>query len=293
MLRPEATGFVQRSRIETVTEPDKTSTGPETRASTEDQEVQKRSRYHRRLETGKILQNLFGEEGAATLKARNWTLTGAVLVALGVVSDLLQIFGEISTWGLSLSVIAAVILGLIVAFHTQWKAACVAPFVSALLFVAMFTAVLFVQRAANASDEGAIAKAIPVASDIQRLLYVRIVSLEQGQKSISAKIDQLTQQLERQNASGTKAAVDPAFVGSWSLLHPTLVGWNVAYLPDGTYVLTTPDGQVTGTYKAADGWFVSSAPSVGASDVGAYRFVDGQTLEMNGKLGVSVWQRMP
>ena len=276
-----------------MTEPDKTTNAAPATQDNAAVPPKKKTRFHRRLQTGAVLQQVFGEDGAATLKARNWTLTGAVLVALGVVSDLMQIFGQISAWGLSLSILAAIILGLIVAFYTPWKKACVAPFVSALLFVAMFTAVLFVQRTANASDEGAIAKVVPIASDIQRAFYLRLVSLEQGQADISTRIDELAEEIKRQSSSTQPAAaMDTSFVGLWRLEHSTLVNWTLEYRADGTYQLRTPDGLVNGTYKAADGWFVSEAPSVGSSDVGTYRFLDNDTLAMDGKLGASLWKRM-
>ena len=276
-----------------MTEPDQTTNTDAARSGNSAVPPNKRTRFHRRLETGAILQQVFGEDGAATLRARNWTLTGAVLVALGVVSDLMQIFGQISAWGLSLSILAAITLGLIVAFYTPWKTACVAPFVSALLFVAMFTVVLFVQRTANAADEGAIAKTVPIASGIQRAFYLRLVSLERGQAEISTRIDQLAEEIKRQSPPTQSAStMDANFVGRWQLQHSTLINWTLEYRTDGTYQLRTPDGVVNGTYKAADGWFVSEAPSVGSSDVGTYRFLDTDTLAMDGKLGASLWKRL-
>lgn len=230
----------------------------------------------------------FGDDGVDALKARNWTLTGAVLVALGVVSDLLQIFGRISVWGLSVSLLAMAVFGAIVIFRLKWKRHCVAPLVSSILFVVMFTTVLFIQNTANAQEEGVIAKTSPQVAALQRVIFVSLVSLEEGQEQINAKIDRLTEEIRQKDSEASIAA---EFVGAWVLQNPALPNWVLEYRADGTYLLTTPDGVVGGVYKAADGWFSTSAPSIGSSDAGSYQFLDDNTLQMTGKLGVSVWKR--
>lgn len=80
-------------------------------------------------------------------------------------------------------------------------------------------------------------------------------------------------------------------VGTWALEETDGTNLVVEYKSDGTYSLATPNGIVVGFYEARNGVFSSEAPELGLKDRGRYQFLDDQTLEMSGTLGVSVWKR--
>ncbi len=249
------------------------------------------TRVQRRLTAGAFFHRILGDDGLKALNARNWTLTGAALVALGVVSDIMQIFGPIAALGLALSAIAVVVFGAIVFLRLKWRKHCVGHFISAVLAAALFTVVLFFQYAAQAEDYGAIAKHFPGASKIQRAIYARFDTLETGQSEINEKLDRLTREFQRVNPEANLAAGADGFVGTWYLSSPYQPEWVVEYYDNGTYFFKTPTGAVNGVYKAADGLFMSEAPGTGLSDAGSFRFRDDDTLEMTGRFGMSVWKR--
>ncbi len=249
------------------------------------------TRVARRLSFGAVVHHLLGDDGLKALSARNWTLTGAGLVALGVVSDVMQIFGPVAALGLVLSVVAAAIFGAIVFLRLKWQKNCVGHFISAVLAAVLFSVVLFIQHAAQAGDYGAIAKTFPGASKIQQAIYSKIEGLETGQEEINEKLDALSAEFRRANPNANLSRDAKEFVGVWYLALPYQPDWIVEYYDDGTYFFKTPTGAVNGVYKAADGLFMSEAPGTGLSDAGSFRFRDPDTLEMTGKFGMSVWKR--
>ena len=250
-----------------------------------------KTRITRRLAIGDAIERTIGPDGVATLKNRNWTATGAGLVALGVVADISQIFGPIALVGFVLSLFAAGVFATVVFLRLKWRDSCIGHTFSALLTAALFGVVLFLQHAARAGEHGVIVENFPGAAKIQIAIYEKIVGIQEKQGEINTKIDQLTEEVRAANESERLSKDAQLWVGTWRLESPYQPGWVVTYKEDGTYFFTSPQATLNGVWQASDGLFRNEAPGTGLSDAGSFRFRDKNTLEVTGKFGVSIWKR--
>ena len=253
--------------------------------------VASKTRLSRRLAAGRVFEEMIGAEGLAALEKRNWTVTGAGLVALGVVADLSQIFAPIALIGLLLSLTAAAVFGAIVFMRLKWRDSCIGHTLTAILTAGLFSIVLLFQQGAKANDRGAIAAAAPAISVIQQAIYVRLSNIEKEQAAISGRIDQLTDEVRQANEEARLSKDAQLWIGTWRLHSPFQADWVVTYKDDGAYFFTSPQTTLNGVWRASDGLFANEAPGTGLSDAGSYRFRDQDTLELTGKLGVSIWKR--
>lgn len=251
-----------------------------------------KTRVTRRLAAGGAFERMLGADGVAALKSRNWTITGAGLVALGVVADLSQIFAPIALIGLLLSLAAAVVFAVVVFLRMKWRDTCIGHTITAILTAGLFGVVLLIQQSADAEDTGAFAELFPAASQLQNTIHANVLGIAKKQGEIDAKIDQLADEVRQANEDARLSKDAERWVGTWVLETPYQPGWVVEYSDDGSYVFQTPQATVNGVYKAADGLFHTEAPGTGLSDAGSFRFRDENTLEMTGKFGMSVWKRV-
>ncbi len=268
-----------------------TPDGDDERAAPAKPRAPAKSRVSRRLAVGRVVEQMIGADGVAALQSRNWTVTGAALVALGVVADLSQIFAPIALIGLLLSLAAAAVFAAVVFLRLKWRDSCIGHTLTAVLAAGLFSVVLLIQQGAEAKDQGAIAETVPVVSDIQKAIYARLGNIEQGQAAISGKIDQLTEEVRQANEEERLSKDAKLWVGTWRLETPYQPGWVVTYKEDGAYHFTSPQATLNGVWRASDGLFQNEAPGTGLSDAGSYRFPDKDTLEVTGKFGTSIWKR--
>jgi len=164
-----------------------------------------------------LLHRILGGDGLESLKNRNWTSTGAFLLALGVIADLSSIFGNISLWGLILSTVLTVGLAVVVILRLRGCSYCATPFVSSSLLMAMFLVIVFVQSVANAGSEGIVAKAFPGAAKIQLAIYEKLTAVEASQERIEAKLDRMLEEFRR-----AVPDADPATVEAFRVAAETL-----------------------------------------------------------------------
>lgn len=251
-----------------------------------------KTRITRRLAAGGAFERMIGPDGVAALKSRNWTITGAGLVALGVVADLSQIFAPIALIGLLLSLAAAVVFAAIVFLRMKWRDTCIGHTITAILTAGLFGVVLLFQQSADAEDTGAFAELFPAASQLQNTIHANVLGIAKKQGEIDAKIDQLADEVRQANEDARLSKDAQLWIGTWVLESPYQPGWVVTYKDDGTYHFTSPQATLNGVWRASDGLFNNEAPGTGLSDAGSYHFRDKDTLEVTGKFGVSIWKRI-
>ncbi|MGE3784025.1 MAG: hypothetical protein AB7H71_14965, partial [Alphaproteobacteria bacterium] len=121
------------------------------------------------------LRHLLGDEGYQSIQGRNWTLVGVCGPVIGIVADVLQIFGPIASVALIVSASVFAIFLILVVSRTRACRVCAFPCVLALLLVVIFATVVGAQRLAAANepgarDTGALAAAIPGIADLQTKL---------------------------------------------------------------------------------------------------------------------------
>jgi hypothetical protein len=80
-------------------------------------------------------------------------------------------------------------------------------------------------------------------------------------------------------------------VGVWALQVAGTTNWVMEFRGDGSYTFTNDQTSVDGTYEAANGAWSQKATNFPSEDGGTYRLIDENTLELNGKFGLSVWRR--
>ncbi len=88
-----------------------------------------------------------------------------------------------------------------------------------------------------------------------------------------------------------RPVVTNEFIGTWRMQSPQQ-GWIWEFNIDGTYRFATEDTQFEGTYKVGNGTWSQKATNFPSEDSGTYRLLDTNTLELNGRLGRSVWTRV-
>lgn len=95
------------------------------------------------------------------------------------------------------------------------------------------------------------------------------------------------------------SVVDPALVGVWEQRVPNPSGvarWEIDIGSDGAFTFRSegPGAALNyvGTFKAIDGRWTLSAPTVNWSDGGAYELPRPDTFVMQGKLGTGTWKKI-
>ena len=95
--------------------------------------------------TQSTLVHLLGHNGYASLKARNWTLIGLLAPVLGVVSDVLQVFGAVA---LTLAIVTGgtfFLLLVAILFRSRYCRHCAFPCVVAFVCLVVIGSVAFLQ----------------------------------------------------------------------------------------------------------------------------------------------------
>ncbi|MDC1287193.1 tetratricopeptide repeat protein [Gammaproteobacteria bacterium] len=193
------------------------------------------TRLGRRIATGSILTQIFGEGGATELKERNWTVAGGILVAMGVVADMFEIFGRVTLTCLIASAAAMFIFGLIVFFRLRGRKQCILPLAFTFLMVIVFAGFFVVQETANAGETGWIAKIFPgaskvqiafvnkleeifpEASDIQIAIKAEQHELKVGQDELKSKLENMIRQFEQANPEADPATLEAFRMAAESL----------------------------------------------------------------------------
>jgi len=155
----------------------------------------------RRIYSKYALRRLFGYDGYQRIKNRNWTTTSLTLLALGIVSDISEIFGPITEIGLYTSIIAASILGIVILKRLRFCDLCVVPFVLSVIFAVIFGGVALAQNSDATPGNGVVADFIPGVSEFQKLILgalfeIKITTDDTNQRvvELQAQIQDLSQQ---------------------------------------------------------------------------------------------------
>lgn len=137
-----------------------------------------------------ILRSIFTEQGFQALQGKKWSLISLVLLVLGVVSDLLQIFGPATGIGFGIALLCCFGFGLAVIFRTRYCAACSYPLLVSFLFAIAFGGLFAAQKLWATDEYGVIASKFPEAGRIQLEMYSALVGIEDDIETIGKKIDE-------------------------------------------------------------------------------------------------------
>lgn len=150
----------------------------------------------RRIYSKYALRRLFGYDGYQRIKNRNWTTTSLTLMALGIVSDISEIFGPITQIGLYTSIIAASILGIIILRRLRFCDLCVVPFVLSVIFAVIFGGVALAQNSDETPDNGVIADFIPGVSEFQKLILGALFEIKITADDTNKRVVDLQSQIQ-------------------------------------------------------------------------------------------------
>ena len=139
---------------------------------------------------------MFGYDGYQTIRKRNWTTTSLMLLALGIVSDISEIFGPITKIGLYTSIIAASILGIVILRRLRFCDLCVVPFVLSVIFSVIFGGVAIAQNADPTPGDGVIADFVPGVKEIHKVILAALWGIKQTTDDTNARVAELQGQIQ-------------------------------------------------------------------------------------------------
>ena len=150
----------------------------------------------RRIYSKYALRRLFGYDGYQQIKTRNWTTTSLILLALGIVSDISEIFGPITEIGLYTSVVAASILGVVILKRLRFCDLCVVPFVLSVIFAAIFGGVALAQSSDSTPGNGVVADFIPGVSEFQKVILGALFEIKTTADDTNKRVVELQSQIQ-------------------------------------------------------------------------------------------------
>jgi hypothetical protein len=157
-----------------------------------------------RAHAGDALRHLLGEDGYKSLQGRNWTLIGIVGPVIGIVADIVTVFGRAAFIGLLVSSALFIVFLLGAVLRTRFGRFCAFPCVLTLLLVVVFGFVVGAQRLATANEpdaanRGVLAATVPGIAQLQDTLI-----------KIAAKLDRIEDTTDRiaDTAVRTEAKAD-------------------------------------------------------------------------------------
>lgn len=119
------------------------------------------------------LDRLLGPDGRRVLERTRWRWLTAPTFVLGLVSDVMQIFGKLALYFFWLALAASLVLALVILTRSASRARCVQPCATALIALAVFGAVLGLQKlnaSEGAEEIGTAAVLVPGVAELQEAL---------------------------------------------------------------------------------------------------------------------------
>lgn len=129
-------------------------------------------------------------DGFAQLKQQNWTLTGVGLSLLGIVADLLEIFGGVTQLAFIAVLAVSVVLAVLIVFRSRLTVKCAVPMATVLVLVVGLGILLTAQKVL-AANNGLISKHVPVVAQVQQELFEKVSAIYSVVERTESKVDEL------------------------------------------------------------------------------------------------------
>lgn len=156
------------------------------------------TRWQHRASVVNGLKRLLTADGYESLIERRLSLAAIPVVVLGVVADLMSVFGQISLIGFWIAVFACIVFASAILLRTKYAKACSYPLVLSLMFSLTFGGLAFAQNTFTTSG-GLLAEQFPQVAEFQQVLYEQVVAIRTELDDIDQKLDENEQAAERRH----------------------------------------------------------------------------------------------